>query len=57
MCIGVLTVYMSVQGVKSLGTGVIDSCELPGGCWNLTLGEQPLLLTTEPSFQPNSFFF
>jgi hypothetical protein len=36
-------------------TGVIDDCELPCGCWELNLDaleEKPILLTTEPSFQP-----
>ena len=31
-----------------------DGCEPPGGCWKLNSGpleEQPVLLTTEPSFQ------
>ena len=33
----------------------LDSCELPSGCQELNWGpleEQPVLLTTEPSFQP-----
>ena len=32
-------------GVRSPGTGIIDSCELPFGCWDLDLGpleEQPI---------------
>jgi hypothetical protein len=44
------------EGVGSPGTGVTDSCELPSGCWELNLGplgEQPVLLVTEPSFQPS----
>ena len=41
--------------VKCPATGVTDSCELPYGCWELNSGpleEQPVLLTTEPSLQP-----
>ena len=37
------------------GTEVIDSFELPSGCWELNpdpLEEPLLLLTTQPSFQP-----
>ena len=26
------------KGVGSLGTGVVDGCELPHGCWELNLG-------------------
>jgi hypothetical protein len=40
------------EGVRFSGTGVTDSCELACGCWKLNsgfLGEQPMLLTTEPS--------
>ena len=43
------------EGIRSPGTGVTDSCELPCGCWELNLcplGEQPALLTSEPSLQP-----
>lgn len=53
MCIGV-----RVSG--PLGTGVTDSCELPCGYWELNpspLEEQPVPLTTEPSFQPLNFYF
>jgi hypothetical protein len=35
--------------------GVTDSCELPCWCWEWNLRpleEQPVFLTTEPSFQP-----
>ena len=34
--------------------GVVESCELPCGCWELNLGplkDQPVLLTPEPSLQ------
>ena len=37
------------------GTGVIDSCELPCGCWELNLGplqEQQGLLAASPSLAP-----
>ena len=31
--------YMCVcEGVRYLGIGVIDSCDLPCGCWELNLG-------------------
>lgn len=36
-------------GIRSPGTGVIASCELPSGCWDLNscpLQEQPVLLTS-----------
>jgi hypothetical protein len=49
MCIGVLPAC-----IESPGTRVVDSCEMPCGCWELNLGslkEQPMLLTVEPSFQ------
>jgi hypothetical protein len=44
------------EGVRSPGAGATVSCELPCGCWELNLGplqEEPVLLTAEPSFQPN----
>jgi hypothetical protein len=34
---------------------ITDGCEPPRGCWELNLGpleEQPVLLTAEPSLQP-----
>ena len=40
------------EGVKSSGTGVTDSCELPCRCWELNLDpleEQLMLLAAEPS--------
>ena len=43
------------MGVRSPGTGIKDSCELPCGYWELNSGpleEQPVLLTTEPSPAP-----
>jgi len=46
------------EGVGSLGTGVMDSCELLCGCWELnleSLKEQFVLLTIEPSLQPAPF--
>jgi hypothetical protein len=33
--------------------GVTDDCEPPCGCWESNLQEQPVLLTAEPSLQPN----
>jgi hypothetical protein len=37
-----------------------DGCEPPCGCWELNSGpleEQPVLLTTEPSLQPQHCVF
>lgn len=42
------------EGTGSLRTEVSDRCEMPSRCWELSLGsleEQPVLLTTESSFQ------
>lgn len=42
------------------GTGVMVRCESPCGCWELnsvSLQEQQMLLTTEPSVQPLYFTF
>jgi hypothetical protein len=47
--------YSGVQVSDPPETGVADCCELPCGCWDLNpglLGEQPVLVTTEPSLQP-----
>ena len=38
---------------------ITDDCEPPCGCWDLNLGpleEHSVLLTTEPSHQPNAGF-
>jgi hypothetical protein len=46
------------EGIRSPGTGVTESCELPRGCWELyqdPLGEQPVPLTSEPSLWPQDF--
>lgn len=43
------------DGVRSPGTGVPDSGELPHGGWELNLSspeEQPMFLIAEPFFQP-----
>jgi hypothetical protein len=50
--------YVKVRmlDVRFPATGVTDSCELPCGFWELNLGpleEQSVLLTAEPSLQPN----
>ena len=48
------------EGVRTSGTGVMDGCRLPCGCWELNSGpleEQPVLLTTEPSLQPQKSVF
>lgn len=42
-------------GIRSLGTGVTDGCKPPHECWKLNPGsleEQPVVLTTQLSFQP-----
>jgi hypothetical protein len=42
------------EGIRSLGTGVTDGCELSCEFWESNLGpleEQPVLLTLEPSLQ------
>ena len=44
---------------RSPGTGVIDSCEVPCGCWELNpdpLEEQPVLQNLELSLQPLLLF-
>lgn len=43
------------MGIRSSGTEITNSCELPCGCQELNQGpleEQSWLLTIEPSFQP-----
>jgi hypothetical protein len=44
--------YQFLQRRASVGTGITESCEPPGGFWELnpdSLQEQPVLLTVEPS--------
>lgn len=43
----------SEEGIRSPGTGAIDSCEPPYGCWQQNTGpvQEQVLLTTEPSLQ------
>ena len=46
------------EGVGCPGTGVTNRCELSCRCWELNRGpleEQPVLLTIEPSLQPQWF--
>jgi hypothetical protein len=55
MCIGVLPTLCIWKGVWSPGPGVINSCELPCGHWELNLGLLellPVFLTAEPPLQP-----
>ena len=43
------------EGIGSPETGVMDSCQLLCGCWELnpeSQQEQSVLLTAEPSLQP-----
>ena len=45
---------------KRASDPITDGCELPCGCWELNSGsleEQSVLLTAEPSLQPNIEFF
>ena len=49
------TISLRPEVVGSPGTGVMDGCKPPCGCWELNLDpleEQPVLLTTEISLQP-----
>ena len=51
----VLPVFMPVSQERAPDL-ITDACEPPCGCWELNsgpLGEQPVLLTSEPSLQPN----
>ena len=63
MCLGVLPVcvysaHRPEEGENQIPvTGVIDSCELPYGCWELNttiLQEQQVYLTAEPSLQTHT---
>jgi hypothetical protein len=48
------------DGVRSPGTGIIDSYELPCGCWELNpypLEKQPVFLPIKPTLQPPGFLF
>jgi hypothetical protein len=50
--------YRLEKGIGSHRATVIDSCELPCGCWGLNSGpleEQPILLTAEPFLQPKGW--
>ena len=60
LCTLVFYLHVYLDEVRSPGTGVSNSCELPCGCWELnpdTLEEPPVLLTAEPSLQPQSQVF
>lgn len=66
MYVGVLPAYMSMyhmhaqclqrpeESIRFPGSRVIYGCKLACGCWdsNLSLEEQSVILTTEPSRQP-----
>jgi hypothetical protein len=44
--------------ISSPETRIVIGCEPPYRCWGLSLGlleEQPVLLASEPSLQPNGF--
>lgn len=59
MCIMVFGLHICLyEGVRSPGTGVADSHELPCRCWDLNLSlleEWLVLLITEPSLQSPTF--
>ena len=47
------------KDIKQLGIRIVDGCEPSCGCWKLNtgpLGEQLVLLTSEPSLQPPKYF-
>jgi hypothetical protein len=61
-----IILYMSVHcscfqtHQKRASDPIMNGCELPCGCWDLNSGpseEQPVLLTTEPSLQPQPQVF
>jgi hypothetical protein len=57
MCIDV---FPSSMSVRSPEIGVIGSCKLLRGCWELNpcpVEEQSVLLTTEPSLQSQILFY
>jgi hypothetical protein len=50
--------YVNTLLKRALGT-ITSGCEPPCGCWKLNSGpleEQSVLLTAEPSLQPNQIF-
>jgi len=52
--------WMPEENVRSPETGVTASCKLPFGSWELNLGsleDEPVLLTSEPSFQSHDELF
>ena len=52
-------VHCPQRSEEGVGTGVTDTCQLPCGCWESNPGslqEQSMLLTTEPSLQPQYGF-
>lgn len=66
MCVAVLSACLFAKSIpgqggqkkvlNSSGTGITDSCELQGWCWELNLDPMEklsVLLTAEPSFQPH----
>lgn len=47
------------EGTGALRTGVVDGCEPPGGCWELSVGlleEHQVFLTAERIFSPRKAF-
>ena len=60
MYIDFFTCLYVCEDVRCPGTGVIDSCEQPCGCWELNPGpleEHAVLTTTEPALQLPSISF
>lgn len=53
--LNVCCVWRALRGLPSPGTGVIEGCKPPSGCWEWnadTLEEEKVLLTAEPPLQP-----
>ena len=50
------TIAVSDTHQKRISDSIMDGCEPPRGCWELNSGpleEQSVLLTSEPSLQPD----
>ena len=45
------------RGVRSPGTGITDSCELPCGCWQLNAGPLQEQQVLKPLSNLSSFHF
>lgn len=67
VCMSVVCIFTCVclvsteakEGIGSLRTGVVDGCEPPGGCWELSVGlleEHQVFLTAEHFSSPRKAF-